>query len=195
MQQQQPVNRVEEFKNFLGWVHFFARALAMSVELFLHQGKSFGERYLGPQGVVAGAIMFFFPVFWPEDDPEPMLWFLAAYLVLWMGAKVGIARRIRKGEPEEHSYYTGRPRLLRLTGGRAEMQIKSSLEPALAFIAGMVICGVNPPLGSYLMLAGVGLGISVTAIVQRDRMRVIDMNDAMLEQRRLSEQWRRDRRW
>jgi hypothetical protein len=192
-QQPPPVDRIQESKNFLSWVHFIARALAMSVELFLHRGGSFGQRYLGPQGLVAAAIMFVFPVFWPQSDPMPLMWMLITYLALWMLAKGRIAARRAKGDTEVHSYYTGRPRLMRSTGGRGEIRIKRTLEPALVMVTGMVVLGVNEPLGAYLLLAGVGLGISVNASLQQERMRALDMQDALMEQRWITELWRRGR--
>ena len=192
MQQQQPqVDRGMGMKDAMSIGMAIARALATSVEVFLHQGKSFGERYLGPQSVVAAAIMFCFPIFWPDRDPEPLLWFLATYLFLLLCAKGKVAKRRARGKPMEHSYYTGRPRLLRLTRGRGEVRIKTTLEPALVLITGMVATGINEPLGAYLMLAGVGLGLTVTASAHQDRMRALDMHDALLDQRRITELWRR----
>ncbi len=189
MQQQPPIDRVQEFRNFMGVVMFIARSLAVSVEVFLHRGSSFGERYLGPQGVVAGVIMFFFPIFWPQSDPRPLMWFLASFLALWMMAKLGIAVRRLRGRGAGHSYYTGRPRLMLLTRGRAEIQVKSSFEPALVIIAGMAVMGLNEPLGAYLMLAGVGLGVAVNASLQQDRTRALDMQDALMDQRRITDEW------
>lgn len=194
-QQPPPADRIQEFKNFLCWVHFFPRALAMSVELFLHRGSSFGERYLGAQGLVAAAIMFFFPVFWPESDPTPLMWLLIAYLALWVLAKGRIAARRARGEGAEHSYYTGRPHLMGLSRGRGEVRIKSSVEPALVIVTGIVVLGLNEPLGAYLLVSGVGLGIAVNASLQQERMRALDMQDALMEQRRIAEQWRSGRRW
>lgn len=192
-QQPPPVDRVQEFKNFVGWVHFIARALAMSVELFLHRGSSFGERYLGPHGLAAAAIMFFFPILWPQSDPMPLMWTLVAYLVLWALARGQSAARRARGDLGVHSYYTGWPHLMRVLGRWGEVRIKRTLEPGLVMLAGMVVMGLNEPLGAYFLLAGIGLGVSVGASLQRERMRALDMQDALMEQRRITDLWRSGR--
>ncbi len=194
MQPQPTEDRIEQFKGFVSWVVFISRALAVSVEVFLHQGRTFGERYLGIRAFVALVIIFFYPIFWEGHDAQPLVWYLVSYIVMCGGARSAVAARRRRGEAAEHSYYTGRPRVMRFARGATEAQIKAVTEPFFVMIAGAIVWTMNAPLGSYLLLAGVGLRVSVNATLRQERSRVLDMNDALIDQRHITEQWRGGRR-
>ena len=191
MQQQHQVPGTgQRIRSTVSWLLFICRALAVSVEVFLHRSRSFGARYVGTQAAVAAVIIFCFPAFFERHDPRPMMWFLAAFLWMCLMARAGTVARQRGGEPEEHSYYTGRPRLMRVFRRIPEVNLKSVTEPFLVFVAGLVAHEMNEPLGTYLMFAAVALLVSVKLSVRYERVRALDMNDSLLEQRRVTDQWR-----
>jgi hypothetical protein len=170
---------------------FVARSLATSVEVFLHDSRTFGERYFGLQAAAAMLIIFLFPAFSPREDPTPLYLFLGAYLVMWAAARSAAVKRRAKGELGEHSYYTGRPRLM---GKSRETTVKGVIEPLVVWITGAFCLEFSPLLGGYLIVAGVGLLISVQTTLATERRRLLDMHDAYMEQRRVAEEWRRMRR-
>jgi hypothetical protein len=164
-----------------------ARALACSLEVFLHKSSTFGERYLGAQAAVAALIMFIFPIFARDQDPTALWCFLAAYLVLCAAARSAVLARRKRGEMGSHSFYTGTPRLL---GRSRETVVKGMVEPILVWTVSAVVSDAAPLLAGYLAVAGAGLFVSVQLTVAAERKRLIDMHDAYTEQRRAAEEWR-----
>ena len=173
---------------------FVARALAASVEVFLHDTKTFGERYLGTQTAAAVLILFLFPAVGGQEDPMPLYCFLVAYLFMCVGVRVGVVARRARGELGEHSYYSGRPYLMRSLGRMRESTVKGAVEPVLMWLTGILCQPFSALLGTYLMIAGVGLLVSVQVTLAAERRRLLDMHDAYMEQRRIAEEWRRMRR-
>ena len=176
------------------WVLFLARSLAATVEVFLHDVGTFGERYLGPQAAAGLVLIFVFPAFSKGDDPTPMLVLLCTYVFMCVGVRAGIVKRRRLGGPQPHSFYSGRPHLMRLFGRRVgEAKIKAVAEPILVWLAGVFLMPVSESLGSYLLLAGFGLVISINVTLHSERQRALDMHDAFMEQRELAERFRKMR--
>lgn len=194
MNQQQQQSSAQQFRRGVNWILFIARALAVSVEVFLHQSRSFGERYMGLQTGAAVLILFVYPMFWQGHEVGPQFGFLLAFLMMCCIVRVAtIARRLRGGA-REHSYYSGRPRLMRFVSRMNEMTIKGAVEPMLVFLAGRLVSELSKPLGHYLMLASLGLFISVQVTRAEDRQRTLDLHDASMDQRRIMDQWRTMRR-
>lgn len=184
----------ERLKTALGWVAFIAGALAISVEVFLHRSRTFGGRYVGMQAAAVILIVPLYSMFWEGYELMPLMRFLGAFLFMCFLVRLGgLARRSRDGQ-EFHSRYTGYPRLMRLMPRADERKVKGALEPLLVFFAGIFASPTSEPLGGYLILASVGLAVSVQFSVGYERQRVIDMNDAYLEQRYIAERFREMRR-
>lgn len=181
-------NSPEQFKVCIGWLLFVAQALAVSVEVFLH--KRFGERFLGLQAAAACAVIFFFPIFWEGHDVTPLIAFLVAYLCMCAFARAHMAVGARRQGQREHSYYTGWPHCMRFAGRMGEETVKCIIEPMLVFLTGVFVMPWSEPLGGYLMLASLGLFISTNVTRGQDRTRLLDMNDALIEQRKVAERFR-----
>jgi hypothetical protein len=174
----------------LGWILFIARALSASVEVFLHRVDSFGERYMGLQAGAAFLLIFFFPVLCERHDPTPLLYFLGAYCFMCICVKARIQKRRRLGRPQPHSYYSGYPLLLQRSGARHEQRVKALLEPVVVWLTGALVMPLSVPLGGYLLVAGVGLAISVHSSLVQERKRALDLHDAFMEQRGIAERFR-----
>jgi len=188
--EQQQASTQPEFAKALNALLLVSRSLAVTVEVFLHRSSTFGARYLGVQAALGMLLVFFFPVFWPGEDAAPMLCFFAAFVVMCAAVRIATVRRRLRGEPEPHSYYSGTPLLLRQTSRVSERSFKGVVEPAIVWLAGFMVMEWSEPLGSYLVCAGVALVISVGAAVAHERVRALDMNDAFIEQRQVSDRWR-----
>jgi hypothetical protein len=193
MQQEQGQNGPERFKAAAYWLTFICRALAFSLEVFLHKSSSFGRRYVGMQALVATLIIFFFPVLMPEHDPRPLHGFLLLFLAMCLLVRVSTFVR-RCGGDQVHSFYNGEPRLSFLTRWTSELTVKRGLQPLLVFVGGALTLSISQPLGAYLMLAAFGLGASVSLSAGFDETRAMDMRDSFIEQRQLAERFRGGRR-
>lgn len=169
------------------WALLLTRALAVSVEVFLHD--RFGARYFGAQCVLAPLLMLLCLALFPNASPVPLLIVLANYLIACVVAAIS-ARRRRSDGQACHSYYTGRSHLTRLLPCFGELTVKHRIEPVLTFLAGSVAARCNPPLAVYLMAAGLSLVVNGLLFEVGERVRLNDMTDAFLDQRRLAERFR-----
>jgi hypothetical protein len=176
-----------QMRNGAAWIAFISQTLAASVEVFLH--TRFGRRYLGIQALAALVAIPIYSLFWQGQNLDAVWLFFWLYLLGCLLAKADVARRESRGDVE-HSYYSGRPLLMPLFRHIGEADTKRVWEPALVVLGGAILRVQEPPLGTYLMLAGIGLGISEGMKHAIRRNRVTDMNDAMVEQRNLMERFR-----
>jgi hypothetical protein len=162
-------------------------AWSASIEVFLHRG--FGERYLAVRGPAVIPLVLAYGACWEGRDIVPMLCFLAAYLVMCARARVGILARRKRGE-FGHSMYSGVPRLMRLVPGWRESAVKRFAEPLLVLGAGCLACAIDEPLGLYLILGSFFVFATATVGTGWDRNRILDLNDAVIEQQWRAEQFR-----
>lgn len=193
MNQTPETNRGNEYAYAGALLMLTARSLAATVEVFLHRSDSFGERYAGMQVAVGLLLIFLFPIFWEGHSPAGILLFLPAYLVMLCHVRLRSWIRLRGGGPRPHSAYTGTPRLMRFTR-MDEERLKCSIEPMLVMAAGGLATAFDPPLGSYLILAGFALGVSNGMAAGREHRRAVELHDSYIEQRGVVERFRGMRR-
>ncbi len=177
---------VERLQNSANLLTLLCRTLAITLEVFLH--RDFGSRYIGWQAAAALPLLLLYCVLWPEHDLRPMLAFAGLFVLACAGARSGIRQRKRNGE-SRHSYYNGAPRLARWFPNQDELSIKRR-EPTLVMLAGLVTCVFSPPLGVYLMLAAIALGIWLDLMVRHEETQAQDLYDAYVHQQRLAERFR-----
>jgi len=189
--QQQAPNHRDGFRNAVGAVVFVARAMALSVEVFLHRTSTFGERYVGLQAGAALLIIFFWPVLCePGHNLDPLFGYLGLVFCMLLCIRARIALRRRRGGPQPHSYYSGTPWLMRFTGRMSELKVKTEVEPFFVMIVGMLMVAVSPPLGGYLVMASLGLLITTKLAADYERKRALDMHDAHIAQRNVVDRFR-----
>jgi len=171
------------------WIAFLARTLETSVIVFTR--RDFGLRFFGMQAAAVLPLLFVYPVFWEGHDPRPVWAFLGLYLLFVMMARVGSVWRAARGHVQ-HSYYAGTPSFLRWPVFRrlSEEKARSVVEPLMVFGAGIGLMPYSEALGSYLMLATLGLMISSGITTSYRRQRMLDLRDAYLEQQDLSGRFR-----
>jgi hypothetical protein len=174
---------------------FVCRIWAMSLEVFLH--RDLGERYLGWNAAAVWVLVPLYLLGWQGYDCRPMVLFLPVYLAVCLAARAGMARRRLRGE-QCHSMYTGWPRFLGPKAKISELRMKQVWEPAVTMLLGWAVRDeFNAPLGTYLMIGGVCLFISVSTSTAVERMQALDLSDAVLEQEMVAERFRemRGERW
>lgn len=164
-----------------------ARTVAAPVEVLLR--TRFGSRYFGLPSLLALFGLPMWMLFWPDEDPRPILGFWLIFLVMQLRARLEIVRMLRRRE-YVHTRFNGRPRLASLFKRTAEERIKGEIEPWLTIAGGVLAWGLSEALGSYLMAAGFSLGIIAGTMESVERARALAVNDALIEQKALAERFR-----
>ncbi len=178
---------IQDSKQAANVLVFVARALASPVEVFLR--KRFGCRYFGVASLGGLVAVPMWMLFWPQDDPRPIMGFWLLYLVMQLRARLESMWMMHRGNIM-HSRYNGSSRLARVFPKCSESTIKGGVEPAIVCIIGVLLMTVSEPLGSYLVVAGISLALTNSVIEAVDRVQAIEMHDAFIEQRALSERFR-----
>jgi hypothetical protein len=163
-----------------------ARSLALSVEVFVRRG--FGSGYVGC-GLFAFVLMFFFVQFFPNDNGWPMAVFAGIYCVLWLIATINVLIRRWRRTETVHSRYSGHSHLSLLLPSWKERNVKY-LEMLLVTVLGVGIHHLNRPLGDYVMLAAVFALLRNYGVASMIRIRSVEMNDAVIEQKQVADEFR-----
>jgi hypothetical protein len=170
------------------------QAFAVVPEVFLHKG--IGCRYLDKQAALAVLVIPGFVLVWPEEDPTGLIYLLGAYFVRCAALRLSHLRRkkIERGGVVEHSRYPGWPAILDGPLGRrlTEPTAKAFVEPVLVLVTGALLCELSEPLGSFLMVSAFCLFATAKARITFERTRMMDLRDAQIDQRNMSERFRRD---
>jgi hypothetical protein len=182
---QQYPSRAHDAKVGIHWVIVLMNVWAMSLEVFTR--SRFGTNYVGLRTALVYPLVLVFACCFPELDPTGLLVFLLAFL--FRSGWLQWAARIREWRGREivHSWYGGRPLLLRWMRRTDERTIKRFYEPCLCIFVGLLLMAVSPSLGVYVFLASLMVSGTTTLIDLDDRRRIRQMHDAMLEQKRLTE--------
>lgn len=182
MVNEQRMTPADHARSTVSWWMFLARVGAVSVEVFLH--KRFGSRYCRLQAFMVLPLGMLYGWMWDANgyDIMPLIYFFGAFLVALVVSQIAIIKRLRGGD-QEHSYYNGYPWLLRESLAEREAPIKLWVEPFMVVTIGYLVNDRNQPLGVYLMFAGCGLFLTNWLIHRWQRRHVVDLQDAVFEQR------------
>lgn len=178
------------FQQSADFLLLLLRAWSTSLEVYFHRGM--GERYPGPIGLLVIPLVFFYALCWENRgyDLAPMFWFLIGYFLMLLRHRVSVGWRRRRGIPGGHSYYNGLPVCARRFPHCSEERLKRVVEPLLLILLGASICVINPPLGVYVTLGGLCMGLSCDIYDKLDRARALDLQDSMIDQQMLAERFR-----
>ncbi len=189
MQDQQPKGwtPVEDAKKGAGFMVLAAQVLASPIEVFLR--TRFGSRYFGVPSAIAILALPMWMLFWPGEDPQPLLIFWGLYILMQLRARVEGMRMVARSE-HVHSRYNGRPRLARIFRKMPEQKVKVVAETVVVFVIGALMTSISEPLGTYLMVAAFASGLLNSTIDAVERARTVELNDAWIEQQSLAERFR-----
>jgi hypothetical protein len=187
-EQQQPNQQGDMFEDAQLGVNilmFVVQAWATSLEVFIR--RDIGCRYLGWNAVSVLILVPIYSMYWEHFDISPMFWFLLAFLLM-----CGVARtsNLRQGNRGRHSYYNGYPRMVKANAVINEVRFKRFNEPFVIGMLGACLTQFNQPLGWYIFFGAVCLCIQATVWNQLEEVKVMDLNDSMLEQSYLAERFR-----
>ncbi|MFO0946444.1 MAG: hypothetical protein U1D30_10920 [Planctomycetota bacterium] len=161
---------------------------SFSVEVFIRD--SMGSRYFGSQCFWPILIIPTHCVYFADRyNMIPMVCFFYLYLAFTAMRRAGARIRDRFGDPN-HSKYSGRSLLERFFPRVSETTIKKVIEPIFLICAGLVIAFIYPPLGFYLVIAGICVCLAAVSMGMRFRLRVRNMNDAVQDQYEIAERFR-----
>lgn len=180
-------NSSDGAKNGAGILAFIVECFAITVILFLR--RRFGQRYVGIQAVAGILLILFFCGLCPRYDARPMMLFLIAYIKAFFYARSGVLYRGWRGNTE-HSRYNGWPWLMCIFRSFRETTVKQFIEPPLVLVTGCLFCKLSEPLGAYLIIAAICLFASTSISNAWNRHRLLELNDAVIEQRQLAERFR-----
>ncbi|MBL9084249.1 MAG: hypothetical protein JNK76_20785 [Planctomycetales bacterium] len=161
---------------------------AASVELFLH--RNFGPRYLAAWSGGGILLIPIYGFFWMGHDLRPLSAFYLIYVGMFVYARVAGLLRWWRGGAEEHSFYTGTPRLAKYFPKLREQTIKHYVEPLLLIGLAYLVGNHNPPFCFYLIGAAICLFFRVDLAVADQRRRAMEMHDAVIDQRHVTERFR-----
>lgn len=175
---------------------FVARMLASPLEACLR--REFGQKYFGIEALASLGLLPLWMAFWPGMSADGLICFWVYVLFMLARARAESLRMLRHGA-NVHTRYSGWPRLSRWFPRMSEAALKAKYEPAFCFLAGILLFCVTEPLGSFVLVATVGLVLTQSTIEAVERARVMELNDAMIEQQSLAgrfremqrNQWRR----
>jgi hypothetical protein len=179
-QQCQEPGGIEGLKQNLGRGLFVCECFAATLVVFLH--RRFGRRWGGLHTAFGAVLIFLFMGFGAPHSPFPMMIFGAAYILMLASVRIERLGAEARGELR-HSRYNGEPRLWRLFPKLDEITIKSKVEPLLVMVVGFVTLAFAPPLGCYLIVSAIALGISVSQVVAYDNAKAMQAVDNMLDSR------------
>ncbi|MBX9653852.1 hypothetical protein K2Y11_09585 [bacterium] len=187
MQPQQQSTFSEKMNAIEAVFNLVIGAGAVSGEVFLH--RRFGKRYLGTQAFAVFLVVPIFAMFFPQDNPELLMSFLPVYLGMVILARLGIWWRHRKRDIE-HSYYNGWPIFLRSSAIRNEYFCKQVLEPGLILAIAVWIAEWNRLFACYLLFVTFCLVFNNLRMRDQEQKRVMDVDDAIIQQQQLAERLR-----
>ncbi len=187
MQEQQPLTFAQKMQSAVNWIQFACHTFSAPVEVLLRTG--FGQNYFGLPALFSLLLIPLWGTFFPDCSLTPLFGFWWGYVAMMLVARIDQFRRSSRGEVE-HTRYSGLSRLHRLFPRASELVVKGSLEPVLVLIVGFGILAVSPPLGSYLIVAGISMMVTVRIAIMDDRRRLQELSDAAIEQRQLAQQFR-----
>jgi len=166
---------------------FVARMFASPLEACLR--TEFGPKYFGFAALAALALMPLWMAFWPDKSSTPLTGFWIYVLLMFARARAESGRMLRDGT-NVHSRSNGISRLSRWFPRMAEAKVKAKVEPGFCFIMGILLMYLSEPLGSFVLIATVGLVLAQSTIDSVERARVMELNDALIEQQSIAERFR-----
>lgn len=186
-EQQQQQSMLDRMRRDFNVAAFVAGGIAVTAEVFLR--RRMGSRALGARPLVGLVALAIFSLLKPRVDPAPLQMFGVAAVAMCFVQSAASARRARRGE-RGHTRYNGEPWLALVLPRLSELTIKRTVEPLVLIGGGVAICHANELLGIWLILAGVAIAMTVRTEEYVERQRLMDLGDAMIEQRYRAERLR-----
>lgn len=160
------------------------RVMSVSLEVFLH--RNFGERFFSPIEFIAGSIALYSFMFLGRIlfYPHVIGLMLFGFLATAMGAyHLYVIQERKKKGIVLHSRYWGDswPFLYEL--GVSQQTIQFYIEPIFCFLVGLVLIGVTPLLGAWIIYASIAWFFFCQLDLRKWNNRILDAIDQEIEAR------------
>lgn len=189
MQPQQQNNGSPEIGVAYGLALSFLRGISFTGEVFTRRPGTIGRRAHGMFVPFFALIqMGIWAYMWANEhmqtgNPSFQLGPFVLFFILWAVMSwchiIGRGMRSRFGKYPPYSY-DGTPWLK--WGKADEVKIKDKLEPMMVFLIGGLIALANTPLGLWLMLTGICMGMAAGHDKWRRQEKVRELDDMMARQ-------------
>jgi MFS family permease len=180
----------KELRQQVNIILFCAQVLSAPLRAWFTVPGTWGERFADCR-MALGVIILLVgpPACFPEADNRPAFVFFVATVALLLAQRIAGVWRRRKGY-RMHSQYTGRSYFSYVFSN--EIEVKSRYEPGLALLVGLLLIGLSPGLGCWLIVAAFAQGLCVAWAEERDNARLRALRDQRLEQAYLMEHFREE---
>lgn len=179
---------IRDAKAASNWIRIIVEVWAMTLCVLLH--RRFGRRYIDYRAALGLVLIFFYPIFWREHDPRPMLALLLFYLLMLLRARIEGLWRGRRGEVI-HSRYNGESRVASCFPKLDELTLKSRAEPLYVLGCGLGLLPFMPPLAMFLIIGAACLWASVQSELLYERAKAEQTFDAMIDAQQHAERVRK----
>lgn len=185
--QQQPQMSFTDFRFAMNLVTGLAHILSMPLNVLMHWGL--GERAIGIPGAVAVPVLIVYGTLLSGHGSWTIVVVLWLYILMCGVWRFYAVYRRRKLKIPVHSRYGGRPWLHHLMPNRSELTVKR-IEPVIVFLVGLASLWVNLPLAGFLIASAIGQALSIAITEAMNHAKMLDQQDALIEQGQLADRSR-----
>jgi len=166
------------------------RSWALTLEVFLR--RQLGSRHIGLEGPLAFLVLLFYATECPGYDLGPLGWFTLAFFGACVLHRFRPLSYFFTGQIDPiHTRYSGRPILWKFVPFLSELAVKRYVEPLFLFALAICLLPWNPPLGFYVLVGSGCLLLTVSMDVGVLQHRVQSMQDMLVEQQVVADEFRR----
>lgn len=176
-----------DLENSMNIAMFLIHIYATPPELLLH--GAIGQRYYGFNTVGVVFAILFHAYLFRGHKVDLLISMILPYLMLLAAQRLLSWQATRKGIIQ-HSYVNGHSILRRQNSRIDEITFKAWIEPLLVLLVGLVFMPLNVPLASFILTCGIALRIKVGMSARLLRIRLLDMQDSMVEQQHFGRRFR-----
>jgi hypothetical protein len=175
--EERPPSLFEDLKQQFNIGVGVSQIFSKPVQVWLHRPGTWGDRFANYQLVIGFIAMWAFgPLCFAQDSQCGMTVFCLLTTAMLLVHRLA-GHWNRRAIAQTHSHYSGTPWL-----PGDEMRVKTKLEPLLLICVGPVVIGFYPPLGTYLLLTGIALAISMAWQAAAHNARIRSIRDSKIEQ-------------
>jgi len=183
MSKEQPQMSFTDFRFAVNLVTWLAHILSLPLNVFLHRGL--GERAIGIPGVVVIPVLILYGTLLTGRGAWTIVVVLWLYIIMCAVWRFYAVYRRRRLKIPVHSRYGGRPWLQDLMPNRTELTVKR-IEPLIVFLFGLATLWVNLPLAGFLVASAIGQALSIAITEAMNHAKMLDQQDALIEQEQLA---------
>lgn len=187
MPNEQSQMSITDFRFAMNFGTWMAHTLSLPLNVLLHWGP--GERAIGIPGLVVIPMLIVYGTLLSGRGAWTIVLVLWLYIIMCAVWRCYAVYRRRRLKIPVHSRYSGRPWLHHLMPNRSELAVKR-IEPLIVFLFGLATLWVNLPLAGFLVASAIGQAMSIAITEAMNHAKMLDQQDALIEQGQLADRSR-----